>query len=72
MTQIAAEAGWSWEVQLVSDPDPLLAETDQIIATADSVILDSCRRWFNLARWVIDHQVPDAHVVNLSRTETES
>ena len=62
---LAAERGWSWSVELVPDPDALLAETDQIVVTADSVILDRCRAWCNLARETITRHVPEADVVEL-------
>ena len=63
---MAAEAGWSWTVELVGDPDPILAQTDRIVATADSVILDRCGAWFNLARETIARHAPDARVVDLA------
>ncbi len=63
---MAAEAGWPWSVELVADPDAILAETEQIVATADSVILDSCGAWFNLARKTVTRHVPDARVVDLA------
>lgn len=64
--QLAAERGWAWRVELVRNPDRILAEADEIAATADSVVLDRCRAWFNLAREVIDGHVPEAHVVPLA------
>ncbi len=64
--ETAAARGWSWSVELVANPDPILAETDQIVATADSVILDHCRAWVNLARETICRHVPDANVVDLA------
>ena len=42
-----------------------MAET-RIVATSDSVILDHCQRWFNLARQVIETCVPQAWVIDLS------
>ncbi|NQU23599.1 MAG: DUF434 domain-containing protein [Candidatus Nealsonbacteria bacterium] len=62
--ETAAAAGWAWRVELVQDPDAILSETDRIVATADSVILDRCRRWFNLARETVERHVPNACVVN--------
>ena len=62
---LAAERGWSWSVELVPDPDALLAETDQVVATADSAILDRCHAWCNLARETIARHVPEADVVEL-------
>jgi hypothetical protein len=66
MVEVADQSGWSWNVELVNDPDPLLAETGHIVATADSVILDHCNRWFNLAREVITRYVPAAELVDLT------
>jgi len=34
----------NWDVQLVPNPDPVLAESSHIIATSDSNILDSCNK----------------------------
>lgn len=62
----AAGGGWPWEVELVASPDRLLCEADGLIASADSAVLDRCRRWVNLARHVVTEQVPGAWVVDLS------
>ncbi len=64
--ETAAARGWTWSVELVPDPDPILIQTDQIVATADSVILDHCRAWFNLARETIARHVPEVDVVALA------
>jgi hypothetical protein len=65
MEQLAGERGWPWQVELVPDPDAVLSATAEIVATADSVVLDRCRRWCNLAREVVATHVPDARVVRL-------
>ena len=49
-----------------ADTDPLLIESPQIVATADSVILDGCARWLNLARRTVDRRLPDVEPVDLS------
>ncbi|HEX2971260.1 MAG TPA: DUF434 domain-containing protein [Tepidisphaeraceae bacterium] len=64
--QIATEQNWPWQVQIVPNPDPLLAASPHIIATADSVILDGCTRWFNLARHILTQTLPSAWTVDLS------
>ena len=64
MRRLASQHGWSWTVDLVPDPDPLLAAARDAAATADSGILDLCRAWLNLARLVIDRCVPDAWIVD--------
>jgi len=63
--QTAVGHGWPWRVELVPDPDALLSETDEIVATADSTILDRCRAWFNLARETVDREIPTAWVLDL-------
>lgn len=65
LAEVADKGGWNWEIELVQNPDNVLAETDYVVASADSVILDRCRRWFNLARFVVE-PLRDAWVVDLS------
>ena len=47
------------------DPDPILSQAQEIIATADSVILDRCQSWLNLARETIAAYLPEVDVVRL-------
>jgi hypothetical protein len=63
---------WNWEVDLVADPDPVLSQCDQLIASADSQILDQAGRWVNLAREVIEARIADAWILNLSDLSPES
>jgi hypothetical protein len=67
LVQTSAEHRWDWDVQLVPNPDPILASApaDAIVATADSVILDRCPRWFGLAGEVVARRVPDAWLLDL-------
>jgi hypothetical protein len=62
----AARNGWRWQVELVNSPDAVLARTDQVVATADSAILDRCQRWVNLLRWILQDHVPPARLIDLS------
>jgi hypothetical protein len=54
LLEIAGAEGWDWQVELVPDPDRILAVSSEIVATADSAILDRSPRWFSLAREVVD------------------
>jgi hypothetical protein len=63
LRQIATAHGWPWEIELVPDPDRVLSDTSELIATADSAILDRCQHWVNLARSAIEQFVPDARVI---------
>lgn len=66
IVDVGAQHGWTWQVELVNNPDPILASADGYVATADSVILNQCRRWVNLARDVISSQVEAANIVDLA------
>jgi hypothetical protein len=63
---IAVEHDWPWQVELVANPDAVLADCDPLVATADSLILDHCRRWLNLAREVICRHVLGANLCDLA------
>jgi hypothetical protein len=54
LVEVAAAEHWDWRVELVPDPDRILAVSPEIVATADSGILDRCLRWFSLAREVVE------------------
>lgn len=64
----AAEHRWPWQVELAFNPDAELAKTSYLVATADSVVLDRCRTWLNLARHVVESAIPQAWIVDLSAT----
>jgi hypothetical protein len=67
--QVAAEAGWPWEVELVTNPDRVLSAAERIVSSSDHAILDRCQRWFNLAREVIAQCAPHARIVDLGPDE---
>ena len=59
---------WPWEIRLTISPDAELSKMDTIVVSTDSVILDACPRWTNLAAEIItrrlssgddDRSVPD-------------
>jgi hypothetical protein len=64
--ELAGKNNWHWEIQLLLSPDRELIKTDAIVASSDSVVLDGCRRWANLARAIIEQELPEAHLVDLS------
>ena len=64
--EAATEHGWNWRVELVANPDPILAAAAEPVATADSMILDRCQRWLNFTRLAIAGRVPQARLVDLS------
>ena len=66
MNELARENDFLWTVELVVSPDAVLAKSEQIIVSSDSVVLDKCGRWVNLARCVIERELPKANLVDMS------
>lgn len=62
---IAAAWPSAVSVELVPDPDPILAKLDWVV-TADAMILDRCGRWVNLASEVIGSSIPQAWIIDLA------
>ncbi|MHC1764877.1 MAG: DUF434 domain-containing protein [Verrucomicrobiia bacterium] len=63
--EAATRWGCNWEAELVYSPDAVLSKATQVVATSDSVILDRCERWVNLARALITARIPGAHCIFL-------
>jgi hypothetical protein len=66
LLEIAEQNNWNWTVELLDNPDAELRASTDIIATADSAILDRCSRWLNLAQLVIDAHCPPARIIDLA------
>jgi hypothetical protein len=64
--ELAGENNWNWEIQLLLSPDAELKKTNLIVASSDSVILDGCLRWFNLATEIIEQKLPSAWIIDLA------
>mgnify|MGYP000906056772 FL=1 len=63
---LAEAEGWPWQTQLVTDPDRELTQTQDLVVTADSVILDACCRWVNLAAAIVAAAAHQAWIVPLN------
>ncbi|MGD2095481.1 MAG: DUF434 domain-containing protein [Phycisphaerales bacterium] len=64
--ELAKENDWNWEIELVLNPDAELKKTDAFVASSDSVVLDECRKWVNLAAEIIGEKLPSSRVIDLS------
>ncbi|MEM1244903.1 MAG: DUF434 domain-containing protein [Acidobacteriota bacterium] len=53
----AQDHGWAWQVDCIASPDAQLRQSANVLATADSAILDDCTRWVSLARHVVEDSV---------------
>jgi hypothetical protein len=63
--RLARENDWPWEIRLTISPDAELSKTDTIVVSTDSVILDACQKWTNLAAEIITHRLPSTTIINL-------
>ena len=63
LRELGPALGLPWTVEVVFNPDHVLAETTDIIVTSDSAVLDRAGAWLNLAasalaveppRWLLD------------------
>jgi len=64
--ELARNSNWNWEIQLLLSPDAELTKTNLVVASSDSVVLDACKRWVNLATEIINRKLASARVVDLS------
>jgi len=66
MLRLAARHGWNWSVELLANPDKALIADERPVITSDSVILDGCTAWVNLARHIVETYIQDAWIVDAS------
>jgi hypothetical protein len=63
---IAREQGWPWDIRLTISPDAELSRMETVVVSTDSVILDACQRWTNLAAAIITQRLPQTPVLDLA------
>jgi hypothetical protein len=66
--ELAEKNRWDWEIRLSISPDAELKKTDAVVASSDSVILDDCKSWVNLAAEIITQKLPSATMIHLVPT----
>ncbi|MEN0006750.1 MAG: DUF434 domain-containing protein [Bacteroidota bacterium] len=54
LLELSRENQFNWEVELVFDPDKVLAKSSNIVISSDGWILDNVKRWFNLGAFIIE------------------
>ncbi|MBN2590491.1 MAG: DUF434 domain-containing protein [Sedimentisphaerales bacterium] len=65
ISEITIEYNLDWEVELSISPDAELIKTDLPVVTSDSVILDKCEKWINLANEIIQQKLSESYVIDL-------
>lgn len=64
--ELAAKNGWNWQIELLLSPDAELKKTYAIVASSDSVVIDDCKTWTNLAAEIITQKIPSATMIDLT------
>ena len=65
LLSVAENSDLSWQIDLEFSPDHVLSETDAVVATSDSLILDRCLHWSNVGREIIQTAIPHARIIDL-------
>ena len=65
LRELAEKNNWKWQIELVTSPDAALIKGEKIVASSDSVILDKCAKWVDLAGEIIKDQIPEAKIIDL-------
>jgi len=68
--ELAQKNDWNSEIQLLFSPDAVLIKGDAIVASSDSVVLDGCKIWTNLAAEIITQKLPSAIVIDLGTEQS--
>jgi hypothetical protein len=63
--EIAEKNQWDWQIDLVTSPDAVLIKGGAIVVSSDSVILDSCSKWVNLAGEIIKNRISSAKIIDI-------
>jgi hypothetical protein len=72
--ELAEKNGWpgfdkltaGWQIELVISPDARLIKSEAIAASSDSVVLDGCGKWVNLAGEIIKAKLPATRIIDLT------
>ncbi len=63
--EISRQNDFNWEVELVFDPDKVLAKSNEIVISSDGWILDHAARWFNLGALLIENRIRDFNIIEV-------
>jgi len=66
--ELAGKNQWNWQIKLLTSPDNELIKTDAIVVSSDSVVLNRCKSWVNLARAIIEKKIINARLADLSES----
>lgn len=65
LMELSRSNDFNWEVELVFDPDKVLAKSSNIVISSDGWIVDQVEKWFNLGAILIENHIADANVIEV-------
>jgi len=66
MGELAENNGWKWQIKLLQSPDAELKKTASVVASSDSVVIDDCKAWTNLAAEIITRKLPSSTIIDVA------
>ena len=63
--QISTANNFNWDIDLVYEPDKVLAQSEAVVITADGWILNECKQWYNLGADLVDHHLKDYNLIEV-------
>ena len=57
---------WNWTVEVAYNPDAEITASDRIVISSDSHVLDESATWLNFNRFLIDKQLDQSWLIDLS------
>ncbi|MDQ1094979.1 MULTISPECIES: DUF434 domain-containing protein [Chryseobacterium] len=69
VADFASEQHLDWEAELQFNPDQFIAEHAEIAVSSDAWILDHCKSWFNLVRYLIHEEELSVNSVRIIHDE---
>ena len=61
--EIATDHQFDWSVELVFDPDKVLAKSQNVVVSSDGWILNQASSWFNLGAMIIEGSIERTNVL---------
>ena len=65
LLEISNECHFNWEVELVFDPDKVLAKSQNVVVSSDRWILDNAEKWFNLGAYILENKIDDKNIIEV-------
>lgn len=63
LLEISEKHQFNWKVELVNNPDKVLVKNCKIVVSSDGWVIDHAENWFNLASYLITHEMENLDIL---------